>query len=520
MASDPNLIKASFNLANSEAAANTPDMSNVYKSNVDIGKTYLNVVSGIGKEMALERKKNELGREKQLESLKAVIKRNYSEMIQKGGNQGEETIMAVREGIKKIEDDFLRVNTYGDNDSDENEYARIQLEARAAKLISSVRNSRDFFDKLGTRVDNLRVEDITKFKGHLLDPMRRAMDVDNHKNDPGVVVRYDHEKEDLVYEVDGDFSMTLDEMVESLPEYDIAKHNRIAKFFNAATETAKIDAQSETPVNQFKNDEYLQGQKIQFKKEINNEEDFLDVSGAKIIGDRSFREGLINRADISVATIRTMVGENEADIGALYAAMDHDNSGGINFDKDLAELTTTEAREEFKKNYELLIDAITNPENEAFNLSISKDLLADYYVGLKKQNYDNTYNYYDKEKKNEFDSTSGNYKVGSNGFLTNPALIKEDGSPGVSEYKGYKLGRNGNVLYDDVATLDKINKGESFIGPFENEYRKVIRKGKHVGYEIYGIPQGGSSVKFITFVDIEKAKLWTTGKVKTNNNIG
>lgn len=475
MASDINLIKASFDLANSKAAANVPDMSKTYKSTVDVGKMYLDVVSGIGKEMALDRKKNELGREKQLESLKSVIKRNFSEMYKKGGNQGEETIMAVREGVKKIQEDFERVNTYGDNDNDENEYARIQLEARAAKLISSVTNSREFFGQLGGRVDNLRVEDITKFKGHLLDPMRRAMDIDNHKNDPGVIVRYDHEKEDLVYEVDGDFSMTLDEMVKSLPEYDTAKHNRIAAFFNTASDTAKIDAGAETPVNQFENNDYLQGQKIEFKKEINNEEDFLDISGAKIIGDRSFREALINRADISVAAIRTMVGENEADIGALYAAMDHDNSGGINFDKDLAELKTTEAREEFKKNYELLIDAITNPENTAFNLSMSKDLLADYYVGLKKQNYDNTYNYYNKKSKENYDKDiPGNYEIGGKRGVFDPM--------GGTNGSGFRRGLwKSNQQLDVNKQITKMRKREKFFDYLGNTWR-MGGNGKITGF--------------------------------------
>ena len=57
MASDKNLINASKLLAESKVGVNVPDMSNQYKQTVGINKGYMDIISNIGKNMMLERKK-------------------------------------------------------------------------------------------------------------------------------------------------------------------------------------------------------------------------------------------------------------------------------------------------------------------------------------------------------------------------------------------------------------------------------------------------------------------------------
>ena len=57
MASDKNLINASKLLAESKVGINVPDMSNQYKQTANISKSYMDIISNIGEDMMLERKK-------------------------------------------------------------------------------------------------------------------------------------------------------------------------------------------------------------------------------------------------------------------------------------------------------------------------------------------------------------------------------------------------------------------------------------------------------------------------------
>jgi len=100
----------------------------------------------------------------------------------------------------------------------------------------------------------------------------------------------------------------------------------------------------------------------------------------------------------------------------------------------------------------------------------------------------------------EWQTKPGNYPLGSQGNMVNPAT-------GKVEWAGYKYGRQGNLLYDDMDAMAKINRGERFVDAFKNIWTPVLdRNNKFVGYNI----QDGATGDYLKIYD-NKGK-----KTKTN----
>ena len=174
-----------------------------------------------------------------------------------------------------------------------------------------------------------------------------------------------------------------------------------------------------------------------------------------------------------------------------------------------------EDQQAFNASYKKMISVLTDVDDDDFNLDRSKKLFTNYFTDFAEQKYNKEY---DTAVKRELTNVPGNYQLGSNGYLINASLVNDNGVFGRQEYIGWKMGKKGNILYDDVAVSNSIDKGESFVDAFQNEYRRVERGGKFVGYEIYGLKEGATTISYITFVSPEKAKLWTVGKTTVKNN--
>ena len=556
MASDSNLIRASFALGQAQAASSVQDMGPLYRAEGEAYKQIGNVALGILDEMVRENKALKLAKTKQLQPLKNKFNEMYQSLYAAKEPLPQSFVDAVEEQVAMLQDEFEAVNTIGKGDTRENERARNRIMGKLAKLKNSVVSFRGNLMKVSGAVDNLDenniqpedidpitfVSDIKKWDEYVargdmeyvfkdgivnlsvknyrtgqravtVDPAEQAVD------EFGEVIVGDAERyEEYQY---GDLiTFNIEEMADRLPTRPKALEAGIVANYN----TSKTAAESHAKMEGAKRRGYMFDRDVNISKynaDLNDEKElqFLMKNSVSGIGGNSFHDdllvsGIINRESALI------LGYDEDSFNML----DKDGDGDIDLrDK---EMVSGQDRELWKYNTRTMIDAITNRYNSNYNFGLSKELFINWQVDREQQRYENSYDSVHKKlNPNDYKvlpedlaKVPGNYKVGSNGYLINPALRNESGRFGKQEFFGYKLNKQGNVLYDDEAVSRAIDNGQSFIDAFGNKYEKVERDGKFVGYNISGLKEGGESITFITFVKPEKARLWAVNKPKIDSN--
>ena len=151
-----------------------------------------------------------------------------------------------------------------------------------------------------------------------------------------------------------------------------------------------------------------------------------------------------------------------------------------------------------------MINVLTDINDPNFDLERSKKVLTEHLRKDIKSRYEYAFAEQDSiEKQKVF----GNYKVGRNGHLFNPAA-RED------QYFGHALNKFGGVLYDDKAINDKIIAGQEFVDAFGNTYVPVAGRGdQFIGYNV----RRGDDGNYITEEKISKDE--EGNEVVTNINM-
>ena len=161
------------------------------------------------------------------------------------------------------------------------------------------------------------------------------------------------------------------------------------------------------------------------------------------IGGNSFHEDLLVSDIINLETAK-LLGFDET----YFKGLDKDGDGFITTDD--SPLTETE-KQAWKNNTRTIVDAITNRYNPNYNFELSKELYIFHQVDKERQTNERAYDFAHKRANPELYKTSddvpGNYKVGSNGFLINPALKNDEGRFGKQEYFGYRSNEEGDILH-------------------------------------------------------------------------
>ena len=485
MASDKNLINASKLLAESKIGVNVPDMSNQYKQTVGINKGYMDIISNIGKDMMLERKKLKAGKEKQIEQLNKTIETNYKNMYLKGAPQSQEVILATRQAIKKIQAEYETHNTYGDNDTQENEIARVRLEAMAAKVIQQATNSREVITSIGKRQKLIRTNDLVDLESSgFIGSLNKMLDMKNMDADDLVTATYNDNYDLVMSTIDENgaplYSMTFDEINDKLPSYDADLHQLLLDDNKNAGVLGAQDGDRENPVNVYQGDGYVEKRKLNFLRLIDDEKSFNDFAGARLVG-RDFREAIMSDVNITFSTIETMAAQLNMDPTKLLKILDADGSGDINYQKDLV---SAEAKEVFKENFNKIYTAIVKPGADGFNLETSKDLLADYYVDMEKQNYEVNFNKVidEKEAKRlaDYKASLGNTMRG-NRLLNAQDMELNYGENSEFEKslrgEGEAKGKDAIIKTPAELTYRRIN-GEFFALDAEGNYTEPVSPGE------------------------------------------
>ena len=172
MAADPTLTRAFFQEATSRAGANAPNLKPLYDSTLDImrtGQTFVNEL------IAQTQKRNEMDRlakEKQMAGFDKIADNTYLSLYEMDEPLPNKVVNALRDGIKRLKEEFELYNTYGKNDTEENNHARIRILGELKRMTSSTIKTRETFMNMSKEYPNwnnarIKMEDIPTLKSFL-----------------------------------------------------------------------------------------------------------------------------------------------------------------------------------------------------------------------------------------------------------------------------------------------------------------------------------------------------------------
>ena len=467
MAADRTLVDAAFKESISRAGVGVPNLKPLYDSNTQNMKSYLGIATDAMKEYKVEKETLRIGKNAQLSEFKKIMDKNYEKIVKRKETMPQELVNAVDAEVKRLQDEFEAVNTFGKGDNIENEKARTRITADLQRVIGEAVDARTTFQLLSENKDAWHTNAI---KGETIAPMMLMMDLDNMDMDDNVSVSFVNGK--LTFnaknysQVDdgfgnmvmgGDMSYNLSQMRENLPTINAKKQGAVVDIYKTRVAQAKIDA--EDGGKPMLNDEELLSN---IEVLIDTKEDFRDLALTRIDG--------VNRESLVSALQNTKPGEGasisldllESTFLTTFQLTDVDKDGDIDL-QDMEALPEAD-KALFKENFDKMVNVLTDITDNDFDLDRSKKVLVNHLKNDITSRYEYTFQGFDKAILGQ---VKGNAKIGRGGFLYDPAK-------GTESYVGWRMNREGNVLYDDEEVAKKIKNGEEFTDPWQNEYIPVI----------------------------------------------
>lgn len=493
MAADSTLVSAAFKEAESRAGADVPNLKPLYEAQTKTTKSYLDIAVNALTEYKLEKETLKIGKDQQLKDFKTILNSNYEKLFQQNEPMPQEIVSAVDIEVRRLQDDFEAVNTYGEGDTVENERARMKINADLQKVINQAINARKLFGELGDPKLTSMWHD-NAIDQSTIAPMALMMDLDNLDKDDNVSVSFVDGKltfRALNYDsVDdgtgvmvpsGDMSYNLEQMRENVPFKDAELHTRTLNIYQTYESQGINDAKMSDRPNI--NEQTLNTELLDL---IATEEEFTQLALTRVEGVNG--EALISSLEGGTSSVSLeLMG---ATFLATYGYLDKDNDDDIDM-LDMGDLQGVEA-EIFKKNFDEMIDVLTNTRNNDFDINLSRKLLAKHLAEEISTRYEINF------ENNLAVAVSGakdkngvaNRRIGRNGRLFNPATQNPNG-----EYVGWRLNKMGDVLYDDMAVKNNISKGEGFNDPYNNRYIPVFENDEFIGYNVIDGSSGATIIQ-------------------------
>ena len=389
MGADTTLVNAAFREAESRGKAMTPDLSKLYQSTMDISKQSLGIVATAMLGLTVKEEKKKLGVEKQLKGFRAIAKNGLKMLYEQQQPLPNKIVFAIKDEIKRLQAEFEKFNTYGKEDTDANEEARIQIEGALGRLINEAKDTRENFMKMFGSMENLNTDEIQLSDG--LVAQEQTIDLPNMDTNDGVSVsvvdgRLTYKSSNYYSDATsswGDaYSMNMDDMIKALPtknlQWDID--------FGENKKEIPLKAMNDGEIYDFD----MAAETSRIANTINTEEEFQGVATRRIAntGELSFKESLLNNPNIPISVIQNMFIDDNGermDVGLVFAELDK-NGDGIITEVDGEGLESNELTN-FENNVLAMVDALTNIDNPAFSLAISKPLFSQYYAEVNESTY-------------------------------------------------------------------------------------------------------------------------------------
>ena len=396
---DASLVQAASKEAQTGAMADVPSLKPLYESTAKISETVMGTVTGIMDQIKLEKELESIAKEKRLKPINDAAKSVYNSLYDGGEPLPEIFINSFTERIEELQDEFEKVNTEGEGDTKANAKKRREINGELTRLKNEAINVRKNFmistqDPDKWNVGRIKDEDeapLTSIFGLWTDP----------KNPGGITSKIVNGK--LQVTVNGR-SFNSEDIVSAL-NYKNPQND--SYFIGGAVNSVKLGMEGAKAPGAVKGggayyNDVTKGKEVAEITAWLNEDPgrYSDVAGRRIDGlnAASFKNALRDRVDISFAVLdRMFVNENETintDLVSKIKALDKSGKDGkpdgIINSKD-AEGLEGDALKKFMANFDLISNAILDPENENFNKELSYKMLAEYHVGIREQSYNDSY---------------------------------------------------------------------------------------------------------------------------------
>ena len=391
MGADSTIVNAAFKESLSRQAIGVPDMSKAIEGNVKISNTYLKGFRDIFANLKVKKDLLEAAQNEQLERFKETSRRARAHILEKESSQPMKVHNAIYDKFKALENEFLKYNTTGDDDTAENEKMRADLYAQLQIITNQAVTSRGNIATASTMEKDAMVK-------HLENPNDIAvataiMDVTG--NYEHVELSFDKNNE-LVYHVqlpgmDEAVSWTWKEFNEK-----IIFHNKQFDVYIAERRNA-IYNQGLTTNKAFDIDQ-ANSEKASFLETViaGDKKNFTNYAWKGADGQKPWVESLYDgeNYDIAIEGVKHLF---EAGLQDKISLVDVDGDGiitiadvdsprdkGKSADQKITEADLTGLDEDQKAAWEInvknIMDALTRTDHKAFNLELSSNLLANYVV--------------------------------------------------------------------------------------------------------------------------------------------
>ena len=409
MAADTTLVNAAFKEASTRAGADVIDRSAQYTSNVNIGRQSLGIITGVMGEIKAEETANRAAVGKRLGALTKQADDMWDKLYSDKENLPEKFIDAIEIRVKELQEEFELVNTYGEGDNAENEKARRRINGEMKRLVNSAVTTRGILMGLSDKIKNANPAEVTLGD---LEGMGGMTDLKNFQGNNNITVSINKNQEIVITNrgyksstitgedgstmevLGGERSLTAKEMNSYFTPIDLAWDKAEQGNLETVAEKGKQDATK--GARDFNKEE----ERSHILGSIRTEEAFQNIARREIegVGIGSFRENLLDNIEIQKETIRHMFTDDQGmsmEFGASLDFLDSNNDGIINSmdgkeDAD-GNILSEEEKQIWKKSSVALVDALTNVKNPAFDLEISRNLIADMLVDYRHQAYEKSY---------------------------------------------------------------------------------------------------------------------------------
>ena len=394
MAGDNTLINASFKESLSRAGTKVPNLKSLYDANTSVMKTYSGIITGAMNVFKADEEKRRVGKEKQLKVFKDIAMQGEAALAA-GETMPQKVLDALDTKIRELQSEFEAVNTYGKGDNVENEKARVRINARLQKVINQAVNARTTFTNIGKSINNWNHGEINP---DIIAPQMKMMNLKTLDEDNDTTVGF--KGDDLTwtttnYDLNSTennlyTSFNIQQMADNIGQKNLAADALMVKQFTKERNKGAEHGRDSEMQYSFNDDD----SRAEVLSLVKTEEEFKNLARRPLDGltDRSFRDGLLENVAIDVSILDNMYyndNNERVDIGLAFKDLNLVQDGVIDSkDFDAAAKLPSEELDKFISNKRMFLDALTDVSNPAFDLEVSRNLFADYYSAMKKQDYD------------------------------------------------------------------------------------------------------------------------------------
>jgi len=394
MAGDNTLINASFKESLSRAGTKVPNLKSLYDANTSVMKTYSGIITGAMNVFKADEEKRRVGKEKQLKVFKDIAMQGEAALAA-GETMPQKVLDALDTKIRELQSEFEAVNTYGKGDNVENEKARVRINARLQKVINQAVNARTTFTNIGKSINNWNHGEINP---DIIAPQMKMMNLKTLDEDNDTTVGF--KGDDLTwtttnYDLNSTennlyTSFNIQQMADNIGQKNLAADALMVKQFTKERNKGAEHGRDSEMQYSFNDDD----SRAEVLSLVKTEEEFKNLARRPLDGltDRSFRDGLLENVAIDVSILDNMYyndNNERVDIGLAFKDLNLVQDGVIDSkDIEAGANLSGEELDKFISNKRMFLDALTDVSNPAFDLEVSRNLFADYYSAMKKQDYD------------------------------------------------------------------------------------------------------------------------------------